>query len=170
MRQLRKQEIKKKFKKFKREKEIVLLLEDLQYARNVASMFRCADAAGVSKVILTGITEQPPFGSKLKRASRAKEKSVHWTYEKTSGKAIQKLKNQGFMIIAIELADDSVDYTELPYLLRAEDKVCFIAGNEAHGVKKTTLQRVDAAVHIPMYGKGASLNVMVSTSIVLFGF
>lgn len=171
MKQLRKQEIKKIFnKQYKREKEIYLILENIQYARNVASMFRTADAAGVRRIYLTGISHKPPFGKELRQVSRSKEESVEWMYKETTGEVINTLKRQGFEIMPIELTDDFVLNSELPDYLEGKDKVCFIAGSEVFGVTKTTLANCDKAVVVPMYGKGASLNVSNAVTVVLFSF
>ena len=168
MKQLTKKEIKKKNKRFKRHQNIVLLLENIQYARNVASIFRTADAGGVSEIILTGISHTPPFGKDLVKASRHKEKRLPWTKAKSSGKAIEKLKKQGFKIIAVELTDDAIPIDQLKQYTEQMQKICFVLGNETYGITKKTLNRCDLAVSIPMYGKGASLNVSVAAGIVLF--
>lgn len=170
MRQLKKTEVKKLTKEFKRKHEIYLLLENIQYARNVASIFRTADAAGVRRIYLTGISQKPPFGKELQKASRHKETSVEWMYKETSGEVIQTLKKLGFLIIAIELTDKAVNIDELKTSLKDTTKICFVAGSEVYGVTKNTLNASDLSVYIPMYGKGASLNVSTSVGIVLYAF
>jgi 23S rRNA (guanosine2251-2'-O)-methyltransferase len=169
MKQLTKKEIKKFFKKHpKRGKEIVLVLENLQYTRNTAAIFRTADAAGVDKIYLTGITAVPPFKKSYYRVSRGKENTVSWESDEDPQATIQELKKQGYLIIAIELTNKSIPLGNLKSLTHKVDKVCFIAGNEVYGINKKTLALCDAAVYIPMYGKGASLNVMTSVGIVLY--
>lgn len=170
MKALNKKEIKKKFKKNKRKKEVYVIIENIQYARNVANIFRTCDAAGVRKLFITGISTTPPFGKDLSKASRAKEKSVQWEYEKSTSKVIENLKTQGFKILAIELTDEGDNNQQLSKNIDKDEKVCFIVGNEVHGVKKDTLAEVDDSVFIPMYGRGASLNVGVSLAVVLFSF
>ncbi len=170
MRQLRKKEIKKLMKVEKRESEIYLILENIQYARNVASIFRTADAAGIKRLYLTGISQKPPFGKELKKASRNKEESVEWFYKNTTGEVLQTLKKLGFYIVGIELTDESKSINELNDFLKDKNKVCFIAGSEVYGITNSTLEKCDLTVHIPMYGKGASLNVGTSIGIVLYSF
>lgn len=67
-------------------------------------------------------------------------------------------------MIAVELTDDAVPYHEFEYPART----CLIVGHEDHGVTKATLAACDAAVFLPMYGKGLSLNVHVALAIVLY--
>ncbi len=171
MRQLKKQEVKKFIQKVeKRDQEIYLIMENIQYATNVASMFRTADAAAVKRVYLTGISQQPPFGKDLQKTSRHKENSVEWIYKETTGEVIQTLKKLGFFIIAIELADEATRIDQLKDLIKDKKKVCFVAGSEVFGVTKNTLDKVDKAVYIPMYGHTGSLNVSTAVGIVLFSF
>lgn len=46
--------VKKANKQYKQERDIVIIAENMSYARNVASLFRIADALHASKVYLTG--------------------------------------------------------------------------------------------------------------------
>lgn len=171
MRQLNKKEVKKKYKEFpKRSQEIVLILENIEYARNVASIFRTAEAAGVKKIFLTGISKVPPFGKEMRQVSRNKEASLPWEFKENASLVINKLKKEGFFVCAIELTDNSVTLSRLKDSLKGKDKVAFVAGSEVYGTKKTTLENCDISVEIPMYGKMASLNVSVSVGVVLFGF
>lgn len=169
MYKLNRKEAKKAINKvFKRDKEIVLLLENIQYARNVASIFRTADAAGVSKIILTGISKTPPFGKELMQVSRSREKFLRWEYKKTAVEAIADLKKEGYFIVGIELAHNSIILPDLAHFLKSYSKICFVAGSEVFGVNESTMAQCDTSVLIPMYGKGISLNVSVSVGIVLY--
>lgn len=169
MKQLNKKESKKFFKKRpKRQQQIYLVLENIQYARNVAGVIRTTDAAGVKKLFLTGISHKPPFGKDLVKASRHKEKSVNWEYVEKTEKVINKLRKQGFTIIAIEVTDQAIPLEQLADHVSGLEKVCFVAGNEVYGVVNKTLSLCDSAVYIPMFGKGASLNVGSSVAVVLY--
>jgi len=170
MRQLQKKEVKKMFKEHKRDIEIYLILENIQYARNVASIFRTADAARVNRIYLTGISQTPPFGKEMQQVSRHKEDSVEWMAHKDTSRLIEGLKSKGFKVVAIELTDEAINNLDLPTMLDGVDKVCFVAGSEVYGITKSTLAKCDSSVFIPMYGKGASLNVSTSVGVILFSF
>lgn len=164
-RPLLKKEIKKLNKAFRQKREIYFVLENIQYARNVASVFRIADALGVKEIILTGISHKPPFGKELQKVSRRKERSVHWRYFKHTAKALNFLQANNIKnIIAIEQTNFAVPYYKFNY----PTKYALLVGNEAYGVVKKTIARLNHAVFVPMYGKGASLNVHVSLAIVGF--
>ena len=171
MKQLRGKDVKKFFKNQpKREHDIILILENIQYAKNVANIFRTAESAGVKKVYLTGISHKPPFGKGLKKVSRNAENKVRYEYFDKTLEILPTLKKGGYHVIAIELTDNNILLPDLKNYLDDKRKVCFVAGNEDSGVNRTTLEQCDIAVTIPMYGKNPSLNVNISVGIVLFSF
>jgi len=171
IKQLRGKYVKKYFKNFpKRDTDIVVVLENIQYAKNVAAMFRTAVGADVKKIILTGISKTPPFGKGLKKVSRGTENKIGWAYISTTKEAIDNLKKDNYTIIGIELAEVAIPHYDLKKYLKDKKKVCFIVGHEDGGINKNTLNTCDKIVMIPMYGKGASLNVTVSLGIILYSF
>ncbi len=143
--------------------ELTVLLQSVEYPANVGSIFRLADGAGVNELILTGITPTPPHAT-IDKVGRYKSLRLPWRYEADPLVAIADLRAKGFSMIAVELTDDAVPYHEFKY----PTQTCLIVGHEDHGVTKATLAACDAAVFIPMYGKGLSLNVHVALAIVLY--
>lgn len=169
MKQLRKKEAKNFLKDIPtRTQEISLLLENIQYARNVAASFRTADAAGIEKLYLTGISHHPPFGRELKKVSRKKESVVRWEYYKKTHNAIRELKEQGYFLVALELTDEAVSIYQLAQMLRRKQKVCILAGSEVYGITKKLLSQCDLSTYIPMWGKGTSLNIAISVGVALY--
>ena len=160
-------ELKRFVKQYRRgnrpKRQITLLLQSVEYPANVGSIFRMADGAGVNEVILTGITPQPPQPT-IDKVSRYKHKSVPWRYVEDSAEIIPQLRADGYEILALELCDDAVPYTEFDY----SDKICLIVGHEDHGVTKATVEACDDAIFLPMYGKGLSHHVHVALSIVTY--
>lgn len=147
----------------KPQREVAALLQSVEYPANVGSCFRLADGAGFSQLILTGITPTPPHPT-IDKVGRFKSKRVPWRYERDALQAISEVKDNGYQVVAIELCDSSVPYFEYEY----QQKTCLVVGHEDHGVTKGTLASCDAAVFLPMYGKGLSLNVHVALSIVSY--
>ncbi|MBP6469536.1 MAG: tRNA methyltransferase [Chloroflexi bacterium] len=143
--------------------DLAVLLQSIEYPANVGSIFRVADGAGVSQMLLTGITPTPPNAT-IEKVGRYKSLRVPWRYEKDPLLAIAQLKAEGYHMVAVELTDTAVPYTTFAY----PPKTCLIVGHEDHGVTKATLAACDDAVFLPMYGKGQSLNVHVALSIVLY--
>jgi tRNA G18 (ribose-2'-O)-methylase SpoU len=79
--------------------------------------------------------------------------------------AIDKEKNNGKIIIAIELATNSKNHTELANI---KQPMCLILGNELTGIDNDILEKCDQAIQIPMFGVKHSLNVSVTAGIVLY--
>lgn len=135
-------------------------------------MFRTSDALGISKIYLSGYTPSPLDRFNRKRSDLAKvalgaENNVSWTVAEDNIKLIKKLKKEGYKIIAIEQAENSVDYKDID-LEKIDSPVLIIFGNEVEGVDKDMLKLSDIIAEIPMKGKKESLNVSVSFGIALF--
>ena len=152
------------------QKEIVLVLPDIRSTYNVGAMFRTADAIGVSKIYLTGITPAPvdQFGrarADIAKSALGSEKTMPWVAVSSVVSLITKLKKQGFQIVAVEQAENSIDYKKV----KPGMKTAIIMGNEVEGVPKKVLSKCDIIAEIPMQGMKESLNVSVSCGIALYG-
>ncbi len=169
-RQLSKKESRSLWKDKKRDLDIVVVLENIMYATNVASKFRTSEAAGVSNIYLTGFSKTPPFGNDLKKTSRSSENRISWEHASDMDTVFRKLRTDSYYIIGVEISDDAINNLELPNILSTKKKVCFVFGNEAHGMSKKAMGQCDLICSIPQYGKNTSLNVSVSAGIILFSF
>lgn len=152
--------------------EIVVVLPDIRSTHNVGSIFRTADAAGVRKVFLCGITPQPidQFGRKrqdISKVSLGAEDYIPWEYSKSTTRLITRLKKEGYTVCAVEQSADSVPY--MAYNAPKTAKLAIVMGNEVDGLPKAILVRTDHILEIPMFGKKESLNVGVAFGIVVFG-
>jgi tRNA G18 (ribose-2'-O)-methylase SpoU len=158
-----------------RKVEIIAVLYNIRSLHNVGSIFRTADAAGVSKIYLCGFTPAPidRFGRarpQLAKVSLGAEKSVLWESVKRSEetKLLKRLKKEGYKILAIEQSKESIPY----YKLKIENlklKIVVIMGNEVKGLPKKILKMSDKILEIPMRGKKESLNVSVAFGVAVFG-
>jgi tRNA (guanosine-2'-O-)-methyltransferase len=71
----------------------------------------------------------------------------------------------GRRVIGVELADEAVRLADLP---AARQRTIAVLGHERDGIPPEALDQLDLAVEIPMIGTGASLNVAVAGSLVLY--
>ena len=147
-------------------------------------MFRTADAAGVSRIILSGYTPTPldRFNQPRKdftKVSLGAEKTVPWIYTKNLSATISKLKSQGALLLALEQDPRSVslfDWRPPEHYLKThtrqdavgEAELVLLVGNEVRGISKPFLAKCDTILEIPMRGKKESLNVAVATGVALF--
>jgi 23S rRNA (guanosine2251-2'-O)-methyltransferase len=110
---------------------ITLVLDNIRSAMNVGSFFRTADAFALEKIILCGITAQPPHREINKTAIGA-DQSVEWSYEKDIHAAVTKLKEEGYHLAGVEQTDES------QYLQRFSPDLkrpyALIFGNEVNGL------------------------------------
>lgn len=150
-------------------KKVNLILHNIRSAHNIGSIFRTADAVGVSKIYITGYSPRPTdkFGRPVKEIAKTAlgaEKDIEWEYEKKVAKVIKKLKAEKFQIIAIEQSKNSKDYKKV----KPKFPIAFILGNEVKGISKQLLDSCDVIAEIPMMGNKESLNVGVSAGVALF--
>jgi tRNA G18 (ribose-2'-O)-methylase SpoU len=149
--------------------KVIVILNNIRSNENVGSIFRTADAAGVSKIMLAGYTPAPidRFGREnrgLAKAALGAEKFVKWQKFENLKEAIQNLSD--FLVVGVEQDKKSIDYRKIK-----NDKVKNIAlvfGNEVDGLSKEDLSFCDIAAQIPMRGKKESLNVSVCAGIILY--
>lgn len=158
-------------------KQIYLILHNIRSNYNVGSIFRTADAVGVSKIFLTGYTPAPKdrFGREVKEISKTAlgaEKNIKWEKTKNISTLIKKFKKEKILVIGVEQSKKSVDYKKISakggLAFSRKGNMIFIFGNEVNGLPKTVLNKCDVVAEIPMKGKKESLNVSVSAGVVLF--
>jgi tRNA G18 (ribose-2'-O)-methylase SpoU len=168
MRRLLNSELNRKTVNEVRESEkipVILVLDNVRSQNNVGSVFRTADAFLVESIYLCGITGKPPSKEIQKTALGATE-SVNWKYFEKTIDAVNFLKDQGFIVVAIEQAEGSVELQE--FVVRKDEKYALIFGHEVNGVDQAILDSCDACIEIPQFGMKHSFNISVSAGIVLW--
>lgn len=143
--------------------EIAFLLQDWEDPYNVGGMFRVADACGAAELILTGRSPVPPH-PQVHVTSLGHHRRVSWRQIQRYDDATRILKEEGYHLIAVEIAEGAAHYMEYPY----PKKVCLVLGHEGAGIYGSVMRACDGAVFIPMAGKGRSLNVHVAAAVVAF--
>jgi tRNA G18 (ribose-2'-O)-methylase SpoU len=153
-----------------KKKTNILILNNIRSTENVGAIYRTCDAVGIDKIYITGYTPAPldRFGKKrndIAKSALGAEESVSWEQKKSSNSLLNKLKKDGYKIIALEQDEKSVHYRKI----KLGEKNAFLVGNEVLGIDKKTLAKCDAIGEIPMKGTKESLNVSVSLGIFLYG-
>lgn len=144
---------------------VVLVLDNLRSGLNVGSIFRTADAFLLEKILLCGITAQPPHREILKTALGSTE-SVTWEYVSTAEAGVVLLKALGYRVFAIEQTTNSIWLHDFRPV--AGEKYAFVLGNEVDGVGEAALALCDGVIEIPQFGTKHSLNVAVAAGIVVW--
>jgi 23S rRNA (guanosine2251-2'-O)-methyltransferase len=143
---------------------IIVMVDNVRSLYNVGSIFRTSDGAMIEKLILAGFTPHPPR-KEIDKTALGSTKSVPWEYTDRPAEVIHNLKERGYNICCLELADKSIPYTAVS---PSDFPMCLIIGNEINGVSKEIIELCDQAIEIPMYGIKQSLNVAVAYGIAVF--
>jgi tRNA G18 (ribose-2'-O)-methylase SpoU len=143
---------------------ITVVCDEVYFQQNIGSIFRICDAFGVEKIIFTGehfiLSER-----KVNKTSRNTHKTIPFEIRKDKDAIIQKLQEENYQIIALEITDSStpIDKIELK-----NQPIALIVGSEIYGISKKFLQTASITTHISMFGKNSSMNVANSLSISLY--
>lgn len=142
---------------------VSILLDDVRSLYNVGAFFRTADAAGVEKLYLCGITGRPPKRAIAKTALGAEE-SVPWEHTWDAMDALAALRGRGYEIAAIETSVHAVDLFDW----RPRFPVCLVFGHEVEGIRAEISGFCDTHVRIPMLGAKHSLNVATAGGVAIY--
>lgn len=143
---------------------LIVVCDHIRSALNVGSIFRTADALGVTELVLCGITAQPPHRDILKTALGATE-TVPWRYAEDALEALLALKAGGVCCIGLEQTTASLPLGVAPW--PAGPKALFL-GNEVQGLDDRLLDHFDLLLEIPQVGRKHSLNVAVAAGIAIW--
>lgn len=154
--------------------EFYVILDNIRSLENIGSIFRTADALGVTKIFLCGISGKAPIGETqenflkrkgaiAKKTALGAEQNIPFEYCKSTSVLIRnlKIKNSKISIVALEQDKKSVVYDKF----KPKFPLALILGNEVTGVSKKVLSLCDNIIELPMQGKKESLNVAVSFGI-----
>ncbi len=144
---------------------LVIVLDNIRSMHNVGSAFRTADAFLCEKIVLCGITAQPPHREIHKSALGATD-TVDWEYHENSMEAIELLRSKGYKIASIEQADQSISLEN--FNLKDDEKLVLVFGNEVKGVSEDVVKNSDYVIEIPQFGTKHSINVSVSIGVVIW--
>lgn len=143
-------------------------LDNLRSILNVGSIFRTADAVGIRHVHLFGITPSPVH-PRMQKTALGADDFLPWTQHWDGLAAVRELKNQGYLVAALERTRESQNFFN--YSLPADNKkILLIAGNENSGVDPGILAESDFVLHLPMLGSKESLNVANAFAVAAYWF
>ncbi len=146
---------------------LVVVLDNIRSLNNVGSVFRTSDAFLVEAIYLCGITATPP-NPEIHKTALGAEHSVEWKYFEETVNAVENLRENGYTVFAIEQVENSTMLDDLQ--LDSQKKYAIVMGNEVKGVQQAVVDACDGCIEIPQYGTKHSLNVSVTTGIVIWDF
>lgn len=146
---------------------IIIILDDIRSLHNIGSVFRTSDAFLIEKIYLCGITATPPNKEIHKTALGATE-TVAWEHHNNVLDVIENLKEQDVLVYAIEQVENALFLDNFQPL--KGKKYALVFGNEVYGVSQEAIKICNGCIEIPQLGTKHSLNISVSTGIVIWDF
>ena len=137
--------------------DFFVVCDNIRSLENIGSIFRTADAIGVTRIFLCGISGQPP-NHKISKTALGAEKTIPFEHCKQTWRLIEKLKKENVQIIALEQHKKAVPYTSVKPIA----PVALVIGNEVKGISKKVLDQAHTIIYLPMKGTKESLNVSVA--------
>jgi len=144
---------------------IIIVLDDIRSLHNIGSVFRTADAFLIEKIYLCGITATPPNKEIHKTALGATE-TVGWEHNENVLQVIENLKAEKVTVLAIEQVESAIYLQD--FKVEKDKKYALVFGNEVFGVSQEAVAICDGCIEIPQLGSKHSLNISVSTGIVVW--
>lgn len=143
----------------------IAILEDIVDHANVGAAFRGAAAMGLDAVLITPRCADPLYRRAIK-VSMGTVFQVPWTRVEPWPHAIEILQRDGYVVAALTLSEDAITLDELAAM--NQQKLALVLGTEGHGIKRSTADRCDYRVKIPMAGGVDSLNVSAAAAIAFY--
>ncbi|MEJ5946035.1 RNA methyltransferase [Pseudokineococcus basanitobsidens] len=140
----------------------VAVLEDVVDHTNVGAVFRSAAALGVDAVLAAPRCADPLYRRSV-RVSMGTVFQVPWTRLDPWPGGLDLLRERGFTVAALALAEDAVDLDELA--ADPPERLALLLGTEGDGLSRAAVAASDVVVRIPMAGGVDSLNVAAASAV-----
>lgn len=144
---------------------LIIILDNIRSLNNIGSVFRTADAFLIQKIYLCGITATPPHKDIQKTALGATD-TVAWEHKKDTMQVLSKLQSENVKILSIEQAENAILLND--FIPDTNQTYAVVFGNEVKGVQQEIVSASDGVIEIPQYGSKHSLNISVSTGVVVW--
>lgn len=144
---------------------LIMVLDNIRSLHNVGSVLRTADAFRLEAVYMCGITAVPP-SPEIHKTALGAEDSVRWQYFADTLEAVNLLKSEGYMVLAVEQVEGSLKLGAFSF--EPGKRYALVMGNEVKGVQQSVVDACNQALEIPQYGTKHSMNVSVTAGIVMW--
>lgn len=148
-----------------RTRHITIVLEDIFQPQNASAVLRTCDCFGIQDVhVIENRNEFQDDSEVSLGSSKWLTINKYNSAENNSLAAIQKLKKEGYRIVA---TTPHTNDQELHNFDIAKGKTALVFGSELPGISDTIMNEADEFLKIPMYGFTESFNISVSAAITL---
>ena len=141
--------------------DLLVLLEDVQDARNLGALLRVCEGAGVGRVLIRDRGSAPLSPTVVQTSAGATEwleveRIINATQE------LETLKQAGFWIYG------ATEEGVAPWTVDLTGKTVLCFGGEEKGLRARTRTTCDALLGLPMRGRIGSLNVATAAAALLY--
>ena len=148
---------------------LIIILDNVRSLNNIGSVFRTSDAFRVESIYLCGISSPPP-SPEIHKTALGAEDSVDWKYYEDTHEAVKELQSAGYKVLAIEQCEGSTMLDTWTPDFSDMNGYAVVMGNEVKGVQQSVVDMCDGCLEIPQFGTKHSLNVSVTTGLVIWDF
>lgn len=142
-----------------------IVVEDLYQAHNASAVLRSCDCFGVQYVHFIENKNTMKVSSDIALGAEGWVSiKKHNGAENNTRACLQKLKDEGFRIIATTPHKNNVTIDQLP----VDKKMVLVFGTEKEGISEDVMEMADEFVKIPMYGFTESFNISVSAALCMY--
>lgn len=145
----------------------VVCLHNIRSSYNVGAVFRNADAFGIREIFLSGFTPTPP-SSEISKTAIGAESNVSWKAFKKWEDCYRTLSKESAYLVGVEQTKTAIPLDSFRPQESMKKTLVYIFGNEVKGLDEEVLKQCHQHVIIPQFGEKHSLNISVSTGIVLY--
>ena len=140
----------------------VIVLDNLQDPGNLGTIFRTAEAAGATGILLSSDSVDV-YNPKVIRSTMGSVYRMPFVYVEHLPETLEVLAEAGIHSYAAHLKGknsyDQEDYTR---------GTAFLIGNEGNGLRDEVADVAECYIKIPMCGEVESLNAAVASSVLMF--
>ncbi len=141
---------------------LLLVLENIQDPGNLGTMFRTAEAAGVTGILMSSDTVDL-FNPKTVRATMSAIFRMPFRYTDDLHGDLAAIRERGFTVCAAHLGG-SKSYDKISYA----GPSAIMIGNEGNGLTQETAELATEKILIPMKGEIESLNAAMAAGILMY--
>lgn len=146
----------------------LIVLEDVVDHTNVGACFRSAAALGWDGVLVSPHCADPLYRRSIK-VSMGAVLELPWVRLTDHGGVVQSLRDAGFTVAALALAEQAVTLDAFAADIRDHPRpVALLLGTEGHGLSDAWLAQADLVVTIPMQRGIDSLNVAAASAVACY--
>lgn len=153
----------RKANEIKFDEEFILILDNIQDPGNMGTILRTLDSVNIKQVIVSK-NSADVYNPKVIRSTMGAIFRVNVVESEDLLKTIDEIKKNKYKVLATSLNTDKNMYDV------TMKNVAVVIGNEANGVSKEVLDKVDTHIKIPMLGRTESLNASVAASIIMYEY